>query len=364
MAQHDQASPLNIETLLVHGGRRRYTSSGSGTPTVPPIHASTTYLHDTTEALDQAFSGATPGGEPAFVYARQGNPNACALEEALARIEGGVGAVAFGSGMGAIHAALLAAGLAPGTKIVASQDLYGPTISLLRKVFMPAGVTVVLSDLCRPDVADFIRAEEPDVIYAETFSNPLVKVVDLDAISEAAREVGAVTLVDSTFTTPYLVRPIEHGFDIVIHSATKYISGHGDSTGGVAISAKNALLDSLRSYGIMLGAMLSPFEAHLMLRGLRTLSLRMSRCAWSGTVATRCKWRASCNSIRRSRASTIRACPITRSTRLPAGCSTTSAMAGCWPLRSGSKRARRLIASWITCNSACLLLRSATSFLW
>ncbi|HLI90816.1 MAG TPA: aminotransferase class I/II-fold pyridoxal phosphate-dependent enzyme [Ktedonobacteraceae bacterium] len=277
MAQHDQASPLNIETLLVHGGRRRYTSSGSGTPTVPPIHASTTYLHDTTEALDQAFSGATPGGEPAFVYARQGNPNACALEEALARIEGGVGAVAFGSGMGAIHAALLAAGLAPGTKIVASQDLYGPTISLLRKVFMPAGVTVVLSDLCRPDVADFIRAEEPDVIYAETFSNPLVKVVDLDAISEAAREVGAVTLVDSTFTTPYLVRPIEHGFDIVIHSATKYISGHGDSTGGVAISAKNALLDSLRSYGIMLGAMLSPFEAHLMLRGLRTLSLRMER---------------------------------------------------------------------------------------
>jgi cystathionine gamma-synthase/methionine-gamma-lyase len=183
MAQHDQASPLNIETLLVHGGRRRYTSSGSGTPTVPPIHASTTYLHDTTEALDRAFSGATPGGEPAFVYARQGNPNACALEEALARIEGGVGAVAFGSGMGAIHAALLAAGLAPGTKIVASQDLYGPTISLLRKVFMPAGVTVVLSDLCRPDVADFIRAEEPDVIYAETFSNPLVKVVDLDAIT-------------------------------------------------------------------------------------------------------------------------------------------------------------------------------------
>jgi cystathionine beta-lyase/cystathionine gamma-synthase len=277
MAQHDQVSPLNIETLLVHGGRSRRAGGASGTPTVPPIHASTTYLHDTTEALDQAFSGATPGGEPAFVYARQGNPNACALEEALTRAEHGAGAVAFGSGMGAIHASLLAAGLAPGTKIVASQDLYGPTISLLRKVFMPAGVTVVLSDLCRPDVADFIRAEEPDVIYAETFSNPLVKVVDLDAISTAAREVGTVTLVDSTFATPYLVRPIEHGFDIVIHSATKYISGHGDSTGGVAISAKNALLDGLRSYAIMLGAMLSPFEAHLMLRGLRTLSLRMER---------------------------------------------------------------------------------------
>jgi cystathionine beta-lyase/cystathionine gamma-synthase len=102
-------------------------------------------------------------------------------------------------------------------------------------------------------------------------------VVDLDGISAVAQEVGAVTIVDSTFSTPYLTRPIEHGFDLVVHSATKYIGGHGDSTGGVVISAKNALLDQLRSYSILLGAMLSPFDSHLMLRGLRTLALRMER---------------------------------------------------------------------------------------
>jgi cystathionine beta-lyase/cystathionine gamma-synthase len=277
MAENEQTSSLNIDTLLVHGGRGQRAILPTGTPTVPPIHASTTYLHSSTEALDQAFSGTTPDGEPAFVYARQANPNACAFESAIAQIEGGIGAVSFGSGMAAIHAALLAAGLAPGTKIVASKDLYGPTIGLLQKVFIPVGVQVVLADLCCADAIDLIRAEEPDVIYVETLSNPLVKVVDIAAIGTVAREVGAVTVVDSTFTTPYLLRPIEHGFDLVVHSATKYISGHGDSTGGVVTSSKNALLAQLRNYAILLGAMLSPFESHLMLRGLRTMGLRMER---------------------------------------------------------------------------------------
>ncbi len=275
---HDeQDHPWNIETLLVHGGRRSRPDSVIGTPTIRPIYASTTYLYPSIEALDQSFEGTAPTGEPAFVYARQGNPNANGLEEAMAQAEGGVGAVTFGSGMAAIHASLVAAGLVSGAKIVASQDLYGPTISLLQKVFTPVGVEVVLNDLCCIDIAEFIRSEQPDVVYVETISNPLVKMVDLDAISAAAREVGAVTIVDSTFTTPYLLKPIEHGIDIVVHSATKYISGHGDSTGGVAISAKNALLDQLRSYGMLLGAMLSPFESHMMIRGLRTLPLRMER---------------------------------------------------------------------------------------
>ena len=275
--QQEPALPWNIDTLLVHGGQRRKTGNDAGTPTIQPIYASTTYHYADVENLDRAFEGSTSAGEPAFVYARQANPNASALETALAQAEGGVGAVALGSGMAAIHAALLAAGLVAGTKIVASKDLYGPTIGLLQKVFAPSGVEIVLGDLCCIDAPEFIRKEQPDVIYVETISNPLVKVVDLDAISAAAREVGAITIVDSTFTTPYLLRPIEHGFDLVVHSATKYISGHGDSTGGVAISAKNALLDQLRSYAILLGAMLSPFESHLMMRGLRTMVLRMER---------------------------------------------------------------------------------------
>jgi cystathionine beta-lyase/cystathionine gamma-synthase len=268
----------NIETQFVHAGRIIANDQQSGgNPTVRPIYASTTYTHANVEALAKAFEGTAANGEPAFVYARHGNPNACAFEDALAKLEQGVGAVACGSGMAAIHISLLAAGLTSGTKIVASQDLYGPTITLLHKLFTTVGAELVLTDLCKPEAIELIRTEQPDVIFAETISNPLVKVIDLAAISAVAKEIDAVTIIDSTFATPYLVRPIEHGFDLVVHSATKYIGGHGDSTGGVVISAKNVLLDQLRSYNTLLGAMLSPFESHLIMRGLRTLGLRMDR---------------------------------------------------------------------------------------
>lgn len=282
----EQDHSWKFDTCIVHSGRGNRSTSKTGMPTVPPIYASTTYLHSSVEELDYALGGKTAEGETAFAYARQGNPSASALEEALATVEGGVGAIAFGSGMGAIHAALLTAGLTSGAKIVASKDMYGPTIGLLQKIFVPVGVELVLADLCCPVATDLIRNEQPDIIYVETISNPLVKVIDLDAISAAAREVGAITIVDSTFTSPYLTRPIEHGFDLVVHSTTKYIGGHGDSTGGAVISAKNALLDQLRSYSNLLGAMLGPFDAHLMLRGLRTLSLRMERhCSNAAQVA-------------------------------------------------------------------------------
>jgi cystathionine gamma-synthase/methionine-gamma-lyase len=284
MSQHDDR--WSIDTLLVHAGVPDRLSDAAGRATVLPIHASTTYLHPSAEALDQAFTGSTSTGERTFFYARYGNPNACAFEESMAQAESGIGAVAFGSGMAAIHAALLAAGLSAGTKVLASRDLYGPTTELLRTVFAPIGVEVVLADLCSSTAVDVVHAEQPDVILVETISNPLVKVVDLDAMSTAAQEVGAVTVVDSTFTTPYLVKPIEHGFDLVVHSATKYIGGHGDSTAGVAISAKYTLLDQLRTYAILLGAMLSPFESHLLMRGLRTLALRVERqCKNAAQVA-------------------------------------------------------------------------------
>lgn len=286
MVQQQCKTTRDIETVLVHSGRSSHIASPSGTPTVPPIHASTTYLYENMEVLDDAFDGTTPEGQRAYVYARHGHPNACALADALTRVEGGVGSVVFGSGMAAIHAALLAAGLTSGTKIVASQDLYGPTIGLLRKVFVPIGVELALTDLSSPDAAAFIRAEQPDVIYVETLSNPLVKLVDLAMIGEVAQEVGAVTITDNTFATPYLTRPIEHGFDLVVHSATKYIGGHGDSTGGTVTSAKNTLLNQLENYSQILGGILSPFEAHLLLRGLRTLALRMERhCANALQVA-------------------------------------------------------------------------------
>lgn len=276
MNQFDYSS-WALDTLLVHSSKLSRTTNNSGRPTVQPIYTSTTYLHTNADALDQAFSGLLPSGEPAYVYGRQGNPNAQTLEEILAQAEGGVGAVVFSSGMAAIHAALLAAGLTPGMKILAAQDLYGTTITLLRSIFIPAGVQVVLRDLCSPNVAEIIRTEQPDVIFVETISNPLVKVIDLDAICAAAQEVGAVSIVDSTFTTPYLLRPIDHGFDLVVHSGTKYFGGHGDTTAGVVISIRNTLAEQLRAYATMLGAMLGPFDSYLIARGLKTLTLRMER---------------------------------------------------------------------------------------
>src|SRR5205807_4852210 len=131
-----------FDTLLVHSNKLNNAAKNSGEPTVDPISTSTTYLHNNAEMLDQAFSGTSPSGEPAYVYARQGNPNAQTLEKVLAQAEKGVGAVVFGSGMAAIHGALLASGLAPGSKILAAQDLYGPTIGMLRTAFVPVGIEV------------------------------------------------------------------------------------------------------------------------------------------------------------------------------------------------------------------------------
>ncbi len=276
MKQSDDSS-WTLDTLLVHGDKPDTIASDSIVPTTQPIYASTTYLQANAEALDQAFTGRLSSGEQAYVYARQGNPNAQALENTLARAEKGAGAVVFASGMASIHAALLTSGLAPGTKILAAQDLYGPTIGLLRTIFKPIGVEVQLRDLCCAQAGEIIREEQPDVVYVETLSNPLARVTNLTAISAAAREVGAVSIVDSTFTTPYLVQPITAGFDLVVHSATKYFGGHGDSTAGVVVSASNARVEQLRGYATMLGAMLSPFESFLITRGLKTLALRMER---------------------------------------------------------------------------------------
>src|SRR5437764_10197848 len=163
MKEHNYSS-WALDTLLVHSNQFNYTSNNSGKPTVEPISTSTTYLHRNAEMLDQAFSGISPSGEPAYVYARQGNPNAQTLEKILTQAEKGVGAVVFGSGMAAIHAALLASGLAPGSKILAAQDLYGPTIGMLRTVFVPVGVEVVLHALCRRNMIEMVRETQSDVI--------------------------------------------------------------------------------------------------------------------------------------------------------------------------------------------------------
>ncbi len=267
----------SLDTVVVQSGIAAPHTPAAGTPTVPPIYPSTTYVYEDADAMDKSFEGKTPEGETSFVYARHGNPSTQVFEEAMTAIEGGVGAVAFGSGMAAIHAALLAAGLVPGAKVLTSNQLFGPTSGLLNKVFVPFGVQVVTKDLSGDDATAIIRDEQPDVILVELITNPLAQLVDIAAISAAAQECGAVTIVDSTIASPYLIQPIKFGCDLVMHSATKYIGGHGDSTAGVVISAKNTLLDQLQLYRRMVGGILSPFEAFLLMRGLRTLALRMER---------------------------------------------------------------------------------------
>ncbi|HEU5370480.1 MAG TPA: PLP-dependent aspartate aminotransferase family protein, partial [Ktedonobacterales bacterium] len=279
----------HLETLLVQTGEREHAGEATqqGVPTSLPIYATSTFLHADADTLDAAFEPQPPGEPPAYIYGRFGNPTVVGLERAVAAAENAKGAVAFGSGMAALHAALLAAGLSAGETVMAANNLYGASTGLLRKVFAPQGVKVILRDLTdTAATCQAIETEQPTVILLETLSNPLLQLCDLPAIAEAGHRIGATIVVDSTFTTPILIRPLEHGADIVVHSATKYLGGHGDSLGGIAVANSGYHLSALGGSVRLLGGVLSPFEARLLLRGMKTLALRMERhCANAVSVA-------------------------------------------------------------------------------
>lgn len=271
----------SFSTRAVHAGERLPTPDY--TPTTTPIHPAVTYLYAEMEDLDAVFSRAKEG----YVYRRYGNPTTRALEIALANLEGGDAALTYASGMAAMHAALLAAGLKAGAQVVAARDCYGATFTLLERLFKEQGVTTHFVDVTDLDeVARALQSAAPAVLVCETISNPLLKVADVPALVELAHAVGALVIVDSTFTTPYLLRPLEWGADFVVHSISKYIGGHDDVLGGAVITRQaheERLFDQLK----MLGANLSPFEAWLALRGLKTLPLRMRQhCASAQQVAT------------------------------------------------------------------------------
>ena len=224
--------------------------------------------------IDRVFAGE----QPDYIYTRYGNPTVNALAEALRTAEGGATACAYASGMAALHAALFACELTPGAVVLASQDLYGATTSLLQTIFGSFGIKTITADF---NDLEALRAQanelKPRVLVAETISNPLLKVCDIDACAAIARAAGARLIVDSTFASPYLCRPLEHGADLVVHSATKFIGGHADAMGGVTISRDP--VDSMTLIGVMklVGGVLSPWEAHELLRGLKTLAVRMDR---------------------------------------------------------------------------------------
>ncbi len=275
---------MKLSTLAVHAGDRK--KPGEYVPVTTPIYHASSFFYDRMEDLDRVFGGEQEGQS----YSRYGNPTTDALEEQVAALEGGDFAQACSSGMAAIHLALLAALTDRRRSIVAANVLYGQTITLLMNVLEPSGVDVRFSDPCDLKAFESAVAEaKPACVLVETMSNPMMRVPALDRVAEIARRHGAVLIVDSTFTTPVLMRPLELGADLVVHSATKYLAGHGDALGGVLIAGEE-FRPTLDVLGRTLGMNLGAFEAYLTMRGIKTLPLRIERqCRNAALVAERLK---------------------------------------------------------------------------
>jgi len=240
-------------------------------PVSTPIQMSVGYLYETMEEMDRVFGGEECG----YVYPRYGSPTVAAFERAVAHLEGTNRAVAYASGMAAMHAALLGAGALAGSTVVCASDVYGATYALVGRVLRRQGVTAQFVNIADLDeVRRALAAHAPVAVVCETVSNPLLRVADIPCLAEAAHDAGARLIVDSTFTTPYLLQPLAMGADYVVHSATKYLSGHGDVMAGIVACSAETATDLLERQKI-LGTNLGPQEAWLALRGIKTLALRV-----------------------------------------------------------------------------------------
>lgn len=282
--RNTNGNPLDAEKSLAseqrqHGFATRAVHAGLNPPmggtraTSVPIYATSTFLSPSADILDGVLGGELPG----YVYERYANPTVTALEMAVSALEGSAATVAFGSGMAALHAALLLCELEPGAVVLAGSDLYGATHTLLASLLGPFEVEtrfVDMSDLAAVE-RGLSREPRPRVVLFETLSNPLVKLADVEGICRAARAAGVLTIVDSTFTPPPLLQALQLGADITMHSATKYLGGHGDATGGLVSVADGEREEPLRQIAKLAGAVLGPFEAYLLGRGLKTLPLRL-----------------------------------------------------------------------------------------
>ncbi len=258
-------------TRAVHGGQRPDPLTGA---VMPPIYATSTYVQS------------SPGVHQGYDYSRTRNPTRDALQAALADLEGGDAAFAFASGMAASSTVLEL--LDAGSHIIAMHDLYGGTYRLLENVRKrSAGHQVSFVDLTRAEALEEAIRPNTRLVWVETPTNPLLQLVDLSAVAAIAHRRGLISVCDNTFATPFLQRPLEHGFDIVVHSTTKYLNGHSDCLGGAAIVRSGSpLKDKLAYLQNALGAVSSPFDSFLTLRGIKTLALRMERhCANALAVA-------------------------------------------------------------------------------
>jgi cystathionine gamma-synthase/O-acetylhomoserine (thiol)-lyase len=250
-----------------------------------PVHRATTYAFDTSQEYADVLAGSRDG----YSYARIDSPTVDAFADAVAALEGAglperVRGQAFASGMAAISTVLMALTEA-GAHVVASRSIYGNTYSLLDGLLRRFGVRTDFVDITDLDAVRAAVGPDTRVVFTETLSNPTMTVSDLPGLARIAREAGAALVVDSTFASPAVCRPLEFGADVVVHSATKYLGGHSDTTGGIAVGAPD-LMDRVRSARVDLGPCLAPDEAYLLHRGLETLPLRVARqCATAAAFA-------------------------------------------------------------------------------
>ena len=260
-----------FSTKAIHGGHKKDSQYGA---LATPIFQTSTFIFDSAEQGGKRFAGEEGG----YVYSRLGNPTVAEAEEKVALLEGGEAAVAAASGMGAISSALWTA-LKAGDHMVASDTLYGCTFALLNHGLTKFGIEVTFVDIA--NLEEVKKAMKPNtrVVYLETPANPTLKITDIKAVAKIAHEVkDCMVFVDNTFNTPYIQRPLEYGADVVVHSATKYLNGHGDVVAGFAIGS-NKFISDVKTSGLkdMTGAVMSPLNAFLVIRGMKTLQIRMEK---------------------------------------------------------------------------------------
>lgn len=254
-----------FNTLSIHSGDHPFKAVN------PPIFMTSTFNFDSLEHADEVFSFVRSD----YVYTRGNNPTLRLLEEKIAVLENGADAVAFSSGMAAISSVLLSL-LEPGDEIVAHRTVYGSSYNVLAQVLPRYHIRCRFLDLTQIEMLQENMSERVKVIYFETPANPNLEIIDITRVVEIAKQWGARVVVDNTFATPYFQKPLALGADVVVHSATKYISGHGDVLGGLAVSSDREYIHRLKfGYMCELGGVMSPFNGWLLLRGLKTLGLRM-----------------------------------------------------------------------------------------
>ncbi|MEB9908573.1 methionine gamma-lyase [Bacillus anthracis] len=259
----------HMETALIHHG---YTSEEYKGSLTPPLFQTSTFTFETAQQGEASFAGV----DPSYIYSRLGNPTVKLFEERMAVLEGGEEALAFGSGMAAISATLIGF-LKAGDHIICSNGLYGCTYGFLEVLEEKFMITHSFCDMeTEGDIENKI-CPNTKLIFVETPINPTMKLIDLKQVIRVAKRNGLLVIVDNTFCSPYLQRPLELGCDAVVHSATKYIGGHGDVVAGVTICKTRALAEKIRPMRKDIGGIMAPFDAWLLLRGLKTLAVRMDR---------------------------------------------------------------------------------------